>query len=329
MDGAPAANERETRPRSVFGSAATWYWGVAFALACYAFVVSSSPDNPRAGPPIMLWVVLAIAVCAPVSAIWRNRHWLASSTAPILAIRALGGVLATWLALFLCFIPVALVAPMHGDYTSRAKFTEVLLGASTLRTEITERAQRQRDLAGAGDGLRIEPGGKISAGIVSTNGAVVVYSEVLGAIAVLVPQMSGEGVNWRCAAMPQKIAPGSCRTRELLPESTSFERGIGGSEVVHAAALHEIAVPYQAEVAAAVAAGKPPRTSVRERQLAASDPLDFGYMSGDGIIALYSDRHGVYLQLTPSLQGKRVSWDCIAYPARAAPKNCRSPGTAR
>ncbi len=303
----------------------TWCWGLGFAAACYVLFFLSSPTNPRGDSRIALWLVPAIAVCAAATTIWTNRGSLAESGWPMRVIRGFGAVLGTWLALLLCLIPVLLI-PVYADYTPRAKFAEVLLGASTLRNEITERAQRQRDLAGAGDGLRIEPGGKISGGMVSTNGAVVVYSEVLGAIAVLVPQQkSGELVGWDCMGMPRKIAPITCRGGKLFPEHTSLDRQIDGSETAHAAALRELATPLQAEVATAVQAGKPLGTSVRERPLPASDPLDFGYISANGGIALYSDRHGVYVQLTPSLQGGRVVWDCIAYPASAAPKDCRSP----
>ena len=312
----------------IFKSAATWFWGVAFAVAVYVSfalsAVGSTNPRPGASTSITPWVLLAIALCAAASTIWRNRASLAQSAWPMRVVRGVGGVLGTWFVLLLCLIPALVLMPMHGDYTSRAKYSELILSASGVRTEITERALQKRSLVGAGEGVRFEPQGKITTSVlVSPNGIVIGYSEMLAAVVVLIPKMDGEKMTWSCTGLPRKITPGSCRAESAIPLRTTLDRKIEGSEAAHGAALRKVALPLQAEVDAAIRGGKALAGAVPERELPVADPLDFGYLSANGTIALYSDRHGVYLQLTPSMKGSALSWHCVAYPAEAASSACR------
>ena len=313
----------------IFKSAATWFWGVAFAVAVYVSfalsAVGSTNPRPGASTSITPWVLLAIALCAAASTIWRNRASLAQSAWPMRFVRGVGGVLGTWFVLLLCLIPALVLLPMHGDYTSRAKYSELILSASGVRTEITERALQKRSLVGAGEGVRFEPQGKITTSVlVSPNGIVIGYSEMLAAVVVLIPKMDGEKMTWSCTGLPRKILPGSCRDAGPLPVQTTLERRIEGSDAAHATALRGLALPLQAEIAAAIREGKTLANVVPERQLRVSDPLDFGYLSANGTIVLYSDRHGVYLQLTPSINGSELGWQCVAYPASTAVNACRT-----
>jgi hypothetical protein len=322
----------------VFRSAVTWYWAVAFAAASYVWysvaVEALRHGNGRGGAGLAgdlgLGALAAIALGAAVAAVRRNRAALAQSAWPMRIVRAAGGVLGTWLVLVLSFTAAAFLVPTYADDTPRAKYVELLLYTAAARTGVMESAGERRGLSGSGEGLTIGAGGRLSAGIVSANGVVVAYSEPLRAVAVLVPQWGdGRVERWRCMGLPRKIVPDSCRDRDLLPARSTLDRGIEGSERDHAAALRELAAALQSEVAAAFRARKALSGSVRERALAASGPLDFGYLSANGAAALYSDRHGVYLQLTPSVKGNALEWDCVAYPAAAAPDGCRSPMTAQ
>ena len=116
-------------------------------------------------------------------------------------------------------ILAAIALPAYQDYTVRSKVSELLLAASSARTSITEAAQNLGTVTGAGSGLGIGAGGKISAATVSANGLVT--------LAGVPAQFSGQDITvtltpswnatattviWSCDVAPVKYSPSTCRT---------------------------------------------------------------------------------------------------------------------
>src|SRR5256885_6439956 len=69
-------------------------------------------------------------------------------------------------------ILAAVALPAYQDYTIRAKVSELILGASSARTAVTEAAQNLNTLTTAGTGITIQSAGKIGKAAVSVNGTI-------------------------------------------------------------------------------------------------------------------------------------------------------------
>jgi type IV pilus assembly protein PilA len=116
-------------------------------------------------------------------------------------------------------ILAAIALPAYQDYTVRARTSELILAASAARTAVTEAAQQLNSLTGAGSGLTIGAGGKISAAAVSTSGNITINGAdaVMGTSGIAVTLMpswnaTANTVMWSCAVTPSKYEPSSCRT---------------------------------------------------------------------------------------------------------------------
>ena len=115
-------------------------------------------------------------------------------------------------------ILAAVALPAYQGYTLRAKTSELLLAASSIRTEITENSQN----AGAVNASGITApgaGGKISAAAITTATGIVTIagrdSEFAGTsvTAVLTPSWNATAatVIWSCSVTPTNLEPSSCR----------------------------------------------------------------------------------------------------------------------
>ena len=71
-------------------------------------------------------------------------------------------------------ILAAVALPAYQDYTIRARTSELMLAASSVRTAVTEAAQGLNSLGGSGSGLTIGAGGKVSAGAVAAGGGITI-----------------------------------------------------------------------------------------------------------------------------------------------------------
>jgi type IV pilus assembly protein PilA len=115
-------------------------------------------------------------------------------------------------------ILAAVALPAYRDYTIRARVSELILGASSARTAVTESCQINNGCAGI-SGIAIATTNMISAGAVSTTGVIVVNGNAtnLGlsaaaAFAVtLSPSWTGSTVVWTCNTTTAQFAPSSCR----------------------------------------------------------------------------------------------------------------------
>ena len=116
-------------------------------------------------------------------------------------------------------ILAAVALPAYQDYTIRARTSELILAASAARTSVTEAAQQLNSLTGAGSGLVIGTGGKVSGATVATDGTITILGTdasmgTSGISVTLVPSWNSTGntVIWSCEVAPVKYSPSSCRT---------------------------------------------------------------------------------------------------------------------
>ena len=116
-------------------------------------------------------------------------------------------------------ILAAVALPAYQDYTIRAKVSELILGASSARTAVTEAAQNLNSLGSSGIGLTIQSAGKIGEAIVNVNGSIFLSgnSQMIGTSGIsvtLTPSWNSTAntVLWSCDVTPTKYGPSTCRT---------------------------------------------------------------------------------------------------------------------
>src|SRR2546423_2592857 len=116
-------------------------------------------------------------------------------------------------------ILAAVALPAYQDYTIRAKVSELILGASSARTAVTESAQNLNTLTNAGLGITIQSAGKIGQATVSTDGIVSLSANSVmvgtsGISVTLTPSWNSVAntVLWSCDVAPVKYGPSTCRT---------------------------------------------------------------------------------------------------------------------
>jgi type IV pilus assembly protein PilA len=111
-------------------------------------------------------------------------------------------------------ILAAIALPAYQDYTVRSRVSELLLGASSARTTVTEVCQLAGTCTGI-SGIAIAATKFISAGTVNTNGTInVAATSITGTnnISVsLAPSWNGSTADWSCTGAPVKYMPASCR----------------------------------------------------------------------------------------------------------------------
>jgi type IV pilus assembly protein PilA len=116
-------------------------------------------------------------------------------------------------------ILAAVALPAYQDYTIRAKVSELILGASSARTAVTESAQNLNTLGSSGIGITIQSAGKIGEAAVSQDGVVFLSgnSVMVGTSNItvtLTPSWNSiaNTVLWSCEVTPTKYGPSTCRT---------------------------------------------------------------------------------------------------------------------
>jgi len=119
-------------------------------------------------------------------------------------------------------ILAAVALPAYQDYTIRAKVSELVMAASGFRTSVAEAAQSNGTLGGAGTGLTVATTGKVTGGLVDTDGTIniqgsgTVTTSVGTAVSVfLTPSFAPTDgkVVWACTASAaiHKYLPAECR----------------------------------------------------------------------------------------------------------------------
>jgi type IV pilus assembly protein PilA len=111
-------------------------------------------------------------------------------------------------------ILAAIALPAYQDYTIRSRVTELILGASSARTSITEGCQINAGCTSLAI-LSIEATKFISGGVTTATGTINVNGKpALGTTGIslnLSPSWNGTTADWSCTGAPLKYMPSSCR----------------------------------------------------------------------------------------------------------------------
>ena len=118
-------------------------------------------------------------------------------------------------------ILAAIALPAYQDYTIRARVSELILGASSARTAITEKYQADQDAANTGNGTTVTPAGKIATAVTGADGVVTltgaqnangVLNVGTAVTVILTPFTNAAGsLSWTCTGNPSRYMPASCR----------------------------------------------------------------------------------------------------------------------
>jgi hypothetical protein len=115
------------------------------------------------------------------------------------------------LSVLVVLASIPLSAFQHECYSSRAKVSEVILAASSYRTQINERFESQKTLDNIGSGIHVELSGRVRSGMVAPDGVIVLASEDPVAVVFLTPHVEQGKLIWKCSGVPKSVLPMSCR----------------------------------------------------------------------------------------------------------------------
>lgn len=117
-------------------------------------------------------------------------------------------------------ILAAIAVPAYTDYRIKARMSEVVLAASSLRTAVAEQAQSQGGIASAGIGLTVGSTQYVDSGSVISGGKIVVTGKTAGiygagggaaVVLTMAPAFAGGNITgWQCNVAPAQYAPGTC-----------------------------------------------------------------------------------------------------------------------
>ena len=108
-------------------------------------------------------------------------------------------------------IPIAIFMPTYQCYTPRAKVSELILSASSIRAEIDKRVAQTQSLSGIGAGLHVELSRRTKGGFVTNDGVIIVASDDPPAVVIFQPTYFEGKVTWTCSGLPTKHMPVMCR----------------------------------------------------------------------------------------------------------------------
>ena len=113
-------------------------------------------------------------------------------------------------------ILAAVALPAYQDYTVRARVSEVLLGASSARTGITEECQADNSCGAInttayiiGSSTYVQGGSVSASGVINVNAKAAVGTSSLSV--TLTPSWTGQTAVWSCTGAPIKYMPATCR----------------------------------------------------------------------------------------------------------------------
>jgi type IV pilus assembly protein PilA len=113
-------------------------------------------------------------------------------------------------------ILAAVALPAYQDYTNRAKASEIILGASGLRTCVTEAVTAIGSASGLDTACIFTPTVRATAGTVgAATGLITVTGSILAAndmiVSLAATIANGAVTGWKCTASNTKWAPSSCK----------------------------------------------------------------------------------------------------------------------
>lgn len=196
------------------------HWSV-FALLLVLWELALSGQQCRSDPRYFEVVLMTSTLWVLLWAASRRKselpHWRPANRFLIFVFYDL---CCLFLTIVLVGIPVMILTPTYQCYTARSYMSEVILSASPLRDTIANRAEKVNSLRDSGKGLVIATSKRVSGGVVSPNGVILVTSDDPPGFVVLRPRLENGAVKWICGGMPEKNLPGSCRAPlfSLLPD---------------------------------------------------------------------------------------------------------------
>jgi type IV pilus assembly protein PilA len=112
-------------------------------------------------------------------------------------------------------ILAAIALPAYQEYTIRSRVSELLLGASSARTDVTEACQLAVGCAALPAGAALGSSRWVADGTVAAAGQIEINGKpAIGTAGIsvrLVPSWNGTTANWSCIGYPSKYSPSSCR----------------------------------------------------------------------------------------------------------------------
>ncbi|KQW68730.1 pilin [Methylibium sp. Root1272] len=113
-------------------------------------------------------------------------------------------------------ILAAVALPAYQDYTIRARVSEIILGASSARTSITEHCQNANSCGGLNTAAIVISTTKYigsaaisAAGVINVSGRTAVGTT--GVSVALTPSWNGNTADWSCTGAPLRLMPATCR----------------------------------------------------------------------------------------------------------------------
>ena len=116
-------------------------------------------------------------------------------------------------------ILAAVALPAYQDYTVRARVSEMVLGASSARTSISEACQNNNACSLTANDLTaivISSTKYISAAAITAAGIITITAKTAigttGAVSmILTPSWNGTTADWSCTGSPLRFMPATCR----------------------------------------------------------------------------------------------------------------------
>lgn len=282
--------------------ASSLMWLLALAWFALVFIAAYRPEHPRsAGFTWAFWLLPLLAAAALMLALRSNTS----------ALRDRGPLPAIVLALKLVILLLGVAAPTagfvgsHTDHRLHARVARMVdvIAPLQLQVEANVARPRGRGLALAGAGIAWPEGIRTDAGIVGSDGSILSFDTLTGALVIVTP---GALPEWRCLSFPRALAPPACRD---YPAPTSLEDNSVTDRAQAVAALAKAAAGIKAATTATGAARFLPRDG----------DLDFGYVDAQGQAALYNDRHGILMLLR---REAAANWQCRLLVQAGAAAEC-------
>lgn len=183
------------------------WWGLFYLLFCWT------------GIPSLISFIETIVFLLSNKQNWDNKYNDGISSGES------SGVVVAILVFVMIFVGIAVIGilaaitiPAYGDYTNRAKVSEMILAGADAKIYIAEYAQANGSLINSGSGLSINTSGKnVGSGSVSADGVITVTGSGIGTgtqpTLTLTPTLDETTgvVTWVCSGSPSKLMPASCR----------------------------------------------------------------------------------------------------------------------
>jgi hypothetical protein len=283
--GQPPAAPREPR---LFASGGLWLLSIAWFAVVFATVYR--PEHPRAhGLAWAPWLLPLIAAAALALAFRSNAQALRNrGPRPAIVLGLKWALLLVVLA-----VPPAVFVTGYADFRLRARVARMIDSVAPVRARVLAERLQARPPAGAGEAVAWPAELEAGAGLIGSDGTILIFDTATGALAIIAPEAQ---TKMRCLGFPRALAPRACRD---YPAPTSLEDGSGTNLSQTVARLSKVADGIK------VASATP--SSGAARFLPRDGELDFGYLDPQGQVALYNDRHGILMLLRREDTGR---WRC-------------------